>query len=714
MGNRVSKDPRRLFFAEEGFSTLGMAVALLVTLSLVFSAAQVYRVSSASADIQDVADAAALAAENDVAEFMIAVRICDAVVLTMSLTCAVTYGLGVVALCVPPLAGLGADLVKLGGEVLKARDSFAAKAAGGLNRLQEALPFLAAASAASVGQANSGGPTSGHYCAVAVLVPAEGERIEAGASSALEAAKDAVDSQADELKRASEEAERAAKKANEAKLRAFARDCGDAPGYCMYERAQSLSGINPSLNPLFSSVDAWSFSIALNRAKAYYASRLEEEAPESGSLDERADSALRKVFYRYALNEVSRGYILDSADSFEAYFPSLPKDTQEMRATSLYADAIFPLGGDGSGGVALHAWEGCPLANGTGLGSISQMEREGYETCPECSFTAASLGKVAAASSSISNGFEYHYRAVADAAREYTLARAALDEASGKAKGQAAGMIEACKNALGETASARLHAEPPGSKGAIALAVNVQAMPASTGFESSFVADAGSLGVRAAVSGATLLEEESDEGDTVITSFLDGLAKDGGGVIGAARVVLDCWSFLLDAYSGGQQALTDALRRVLDSIPLSSASGLGTWAASRFADAVSGLGLEPANTKALKAVLVNTSHVADAGSDVFCARYKALKNAAISVSGSSTSLFSSLVDKAESGALEALAGADGVIELVEIELPVGGVRIPVSITLPDSVRQASAGAVEAIANEVRSAVASVTGVREWR
>ena len=47
-----------------GFSTLGMAVALLVALSLVFSAAQVYRVSSASADIQDVADACVLAAEN--------------------------------------------------------------------------------------------------------------------------------------------------------------------------------------------------------------------------------------------------------------------------------------------------------------------------------------------------------------------------------------------------------------------------------------------------------------------------------------------------------------------------------------------------------------------------------------------------------------------------------------------------------------------------
>ncbi len=711
---RANSAPKSLFFEEDGFSTLGMAVALLVTLSLVFSAAQVYRVSSASAGVQDVADAAVLAAENEVAEFMIAVRVCDAVVLTMSLTCAVSYGLGVAALCVPPLSGLGADLVSLGGKVLEARNSFAEKAASGLSKLQEALPFLAAASAASVGDANSGGAFPSQYCAVAVLVPAKGETIEAGPSSALSSAKDAVDANAEELKSASEEAECAAERANEAKSRAFARDCGDAPAYCMYERAQALSGINATQNPLFHSVDAWSFSVALDRARAYYALRLRKEAPSTDSVDEQAASALRKVFYRFASNELSKGYVRESDDSFDAYFPDLPKNTQEMRKTSLYTEAAFPLGEDGSGGVGLHAWEGCPLAGGAGFGSISQMESGNYATCPYCKLTAASLGKVAAASSSIPNGFEYHYVAVAKAAGEYSEARKALDETSKAAKGKAGKMLEACKDALAEAANARLHASPPGGKGAISLVVNAQAAPASTGFESSFVADAGSLGVRAAVSGSTLLEEEGEEGETVITSLLDGFAQDGGGAVGAARVVLDCWSFLLDAYSGGQQALADAVRRVLDSIPLSSESGLGTWAASKFSGVVADLGLEPANTKALKAVLVNTSLVADADSGAFSARYKSVKSAALAASGPSSSLFSSLIDKAESGALEALSGNDGVIEVVEIELPVGGVRIPLSITLPDYVGKASAGAIESIADAVRSAVASVTGLREWR
>ena len=53
----------------DGFSTAGVAIALLVTLSLVFTGAQVYRVQSAAADTQEVADAAALAGDNIVAEY---------------------------------------------------------------------------------------------------------------------------------------------------------------------------------------------------------------------------------------------------------------------------------------------------------------------------------------------------------------------------------------------------------------------------------------------------------------------------------------------------------------------------------------------------------------------------------------------------------------------------------------------------------------------
>ena len=81
---------------------------------------------------------------------MIVVRVCDAVVLSLSLTGLASYGLGIVALCVPGAAGVGEKLIEMGGKVMDARDAFADKAANGLNQLQKALPFLAAANAASV------------------------------------------------------------------------------------------------------------------------------------------------------------------------------------------------------------------------------------------------------------------------------------------------------------------------------------------------------------------------------------------------------------------------------------------------------------------------------------------------------------------------------------------------------------------------------------
>ena len=202
--HKRGRRPFGLFRDEDGFTTVGVALALLVTLALVFTSAQVYRVSSASADVQDVADAAALAAENEVAEFMIAVRVCDAVVLSLSLTGAATAGLGVAALCTPATAGASEVLLKAARKVVEARDEFAEKAAAGLNRLQKALPFLAAANAASTASANDGGPMGASYVALAVLVPADGEELGVGAVEGAEGLVDDAEREADGIRQAAE------------------------------------------------------------------------------------------------------------------------------------------------------------------------------------------------------------------------------------------------------------------------------------------------------------------------------------------------------------------------------------------------------------------------------------------------------------------------------------------------------------------------------
>ncbi len=368
---------------------------------------------------------------------------------------------------------------------MDARDAFADKAANGLNQLQKALPFLAAANAATVASSNNGSSLGAEYLALAVLVPTEGEKI--GIDSVEEADKleKAVDEQADDLERAAKEAEEAAQEANEAKMRAFSRDCGDDPSYCMYERARTLSSIEAADNPLYRSVDAWSFSVPLKRAQAYYASRLAEEAPEGASVEEQARSALRgERFYRFASSEVGRGYVHETEGSFDAFFPQLPKNTDEMRLTALYTETAYPVTMDSSGSPVMHAWAGCPQAGGaTARGSIAQMEAGGYAMCPACGFTAASMGKVAAASTSIENGFEYHYVAVAQAAEDYQKARARLDPRTAAVKNQAQGLLDLCKQALEQVGGQRIDAAPPGRLGVVVMVANMRAAAASTGFE---------------------------------------------------------------------------------------------------------------------------------------------------------------------------------------------------------------------------------------
>ena len=705
----------RIMADDGGFSTPAMAVALIVALSLVFSTAQVYRVHAASAGIQDVADAAALAAENEVAEFMIVVRVCDAVVLSLSLTGIVAMGLGVAALCTPVTAVASERLISIGTNVLQARDRFSERASDGLDALQKALPFLAAANAASVAAANNGGAAGSEYLAVAFLVPGEGSSIAIAEDEAADGLTGEIEAQRDALAEAAQEAEDAAAEAAEAKQRAFERDCGDAPSYCMYERAATLAGLSGSDNPLYHSVDAWSFSVALERAQAYYPRRLAIEAPEGDSVEEQARSALRARFYRYAADEVAQGYVRDDGESFEAYFPRLPKNTSEMRETSLYTEAVYPVT-EGEGGPVMHAWDGCPEAGGaTARGSIADMEEAGYATCSSCGFTAASLGRVASASTSIENGFEYHYDAVAREAELYEQARAKLEPSAREVRERAGGLIEQCQEAARGAASVRIDARPPGSYGAVALVVDLGETPASTGFESSFVTTGATLGARAAVSGATLLEDPSGEGASVITSLLDGVADQGGVATGVAGVILDAWSSLLGAYASGQSALEGAVEAAANAVSFGSESGLGTWAAEAFSDAMAAVGLEPADLDAVKPVLVNTSYVveADAGGS-FSARFIVVKDAALSLPGSTSNVFASAVSDIERAALDDLSVLEGGIEIATIEpLGEGGPSIPVTIALPSAVTSAATGIVEQAVGALRSLVAGAAEVLPW-
>ena len=724
---------RRVFVDERGFTTTSMVLSLLITMSLLFTAAQVYRIQSASAEVQDVADAAALAAENQVAEFMILVRFCDAVVLSLSLTGIVVTGLGIAALCTPVTAELSGMLIDAGKHLISTRNTFAERSSKALGKLQEALPYFSAACAASVAAANNGDSSGANYLGCAILVPSKGEDIEVDTGKKAEELSEEVEEEADEIREDAQRAEEAAQEAEQCKLRAFMRDCGDNPDYCMYERASHLAGLSGSENPLYESVDAWSFSVALNRAQRYYHARYVQEAPEGSSVRDQARSALRERFYLYAVGVMAEGYVNEDEESFEAYFPRLPANTSQMRSTQLYTESAYPVTEEVEQTVTeyemegeivtetleertytMHAWPGCPMAESPiYYGSISELDGGGFETCPLCEFTASSMGKVAAASTSVSNGFEYHYQALADEAEAYEKARREAQKPKEEVEKSAGELFDELVDALKETAGKRINPTPPGCYGAIAFVVNTGSTSASGAFASGFVSGTGSLGPRAGVAAATLVDEGSAEGRTVLNSALDNLKEGGGIAVGAAGMVLDAWSWLVVAYLDGQSALLEAVEGGLNGMPLVGASGLGTWASGKLEGAIETVGLQPAKVGALKPVLVNSGHVAAKG-DGQASGLLSAKRLAVAHPLMSTDLFSSVLTEAERMAVQQVEDLGDTLEIASIELlGEGGPSIPITIPLPGPAKAYAVSAIQGLFGRIRSYYVETSGVRVW-
>lgn len=704
------------FWSEEGgFSTAGMVLALLITLCLLFTAARVYEVNAASADVQEVADAAALAAENVVAEFYIVVALCDAVILSLSLTLIVTLGLGVACLCTPATAGFAETFLSAAKKIKTARDNFSEGAQESLEKYQTVLPFLAVAKAQSVFQANSSLPRSGQYSGVALVVPWEGESGNELLFDESDEAQENIEGKSDELKERGEEAEEKAKKARESKERAYLHDSGSKTAYCMYERANRLAGMTGADNPYYSSVETWSFSVALERAKNYYQKRFEQEQPTTASVAEQSNSALRKRFYQFAIQELQKGYVFETEDSFEAYFPLLPKNTEEMRATTLYTESVYPIG-KASDGESMHAWSGCPRfkeQQHVGVGSIRQMEYGSYVTCSSCEFRTSSMGKVASASSNIENGFEYHYLVVAQEAEEYKKAKNELAPASKEVKDIAENLFGFLTEAFDQAANQRLKVAPPGRFGVVCLAVNQEIPSFFFRYSSLFIHDVERLGPCIAISSAVLVKDTSEESRNVINSFFEGLSEENAPAFGPLRIIFDAWSALLMAYSDGNDALLGGVREALNSIPFASESGLGDWASGRLEELVNTVGLEPADLSSPKPVLINSEHVLAEGERSFSAKLLSIKHFAITSPLARGNVFGGVLDDiAESGNHYIDEFTQG-FEIAHIEIFEGAITIPITIALPGFIAEEARTLLALGLELLRGLVVTVTGSRQW-
>lgn len=609
--------PTDLFVDGRGFTTVGAAIAILLSCILAFFCLWAARAQSQAAGVQAACDAAALAAQNEVAEFVLSVRVADATLLTMSLTGLAALGVGTVCCCVPAAAPTGAKLLDAGKAILEKRDDVARTEKRALDAAQDALPVAAQAQAQAVLQEN-GTEIGGSGIGYVELVPADAPEVSVGFSDAASEAAQEAPQAGSEIADAAQAAEEAAQEASDARKRAWEHDCGNAPSPCMAERASVLSGITAAENPIKHSVDTWSFSDALARAKAYYAHRAAEEAPLSDSVEERVRSAMRAKFYEYALEELESARAADDGVSPpDIYFPELFSNTDGMRSTRLYTEKAYPVAGG-----ALHAYAGCPGIEGAveGQGSISELESGSYGKCSVCQFDASTLGKVASASTSIDNGFEHHYREVARAAEDYCAAQAVALPAAQEVKDFVDESLGAITQAFEDVAARRVEAYPPGRFGTLAAyAFDASHAQADSSFFDA-PSDAGSF---AAVSSAIMVE---DQGENALSSLLDGVEEEmGPPLTDAGDAVLGLWGSLLDAYGSGVEGLTDGVSGMLDGIPLASASGLGPWASNALMEALESVGLEPANTAPAKPVIANSRHVAAKGDGPVAQAVLALK-----------------------------------------------------------------------------------------
>lgn len=609
-----------LFIEDGAYTTLSSAVVILVVLTLLFSSAAAIWSMSRAGDTQAAADSGALAGANVVASYHTAATVVDASILSLGLAGFATIGTGLVAILIPGAELAAGDMVDTGIEIIKTRNKFAKSASKGLQKIETALPYLVAARAT---QAVSAQDTEGAtYTGTALAVPRTSES-DFVALEGSEISTDVIKDTSKDLERAADELQKASEETAKAKERAWLADCGGSDPAsvgscsCMWERARSLAKLSDIENPHYASSVTWEPQVALDRAKAYYRLRLANEAPQGSSVETKAESAARKAFYTYASAEVNRAYITEDGDRTTSYIPLLPRNTDEVRATELYTDAAWPTSTN-DGKTYLHYGTSCPnYKKGTPGGLASVAAYDGQDKCNRCHFGVSSLGAVAAPSTSIENGFEYHFDEFKGALEDYVECRNKELELMCQTEDEADRAGNAFDEAIKALSGERPRIAPPGRNGVVAFAVS-GAISSPDELSSSFNA-AVRLGERGAISAAVLAPDDATAQNNVLSRFFSTLEERSGGVAGVLDGVMDVWGRLLVGYGDIQGSADELMGEMIDGLGGGSGAlgSTASWLGDTVSASVAALGLEPCDLRLRKPVLTDTANVIKSpGSDI--------------------------------------------------------------------------------------------------
>lgn len=609
-----------LFIEDGAYTTLSSAVVILVVLTLLFSSTAAIWSMSRAGDTQAAADSGALAGANVVASYHTAATVVDASILSLGLAGFATIGTGLVAILIPGAELAAGDMVDTGIEIIKTRNKFAKSASKGLQKIETALPYLVAARAT---QAVSAQDTEGAtYTGTALAVPRTSES-DFVALEGSEISTDVIKDTSKDLERAADELQKASEETAKAKERAWLADCGGSDPAsvgscsCMWERARSLAKLSDIENPHYASSVTWEPQVALDRAKAYYRLRLANEAPQGSSVETKAESAARKAFYTYASAEVNRAYITEDGDRTTSYIPLLPRNTDEVRATELYTDAAWPTSTN-DGKTYLHYGTSCPnYKKGTPGGLASVAAYDGQDKCNRCHFGVSSLGAVAAPSTSIENGFEYHFDRFKDALEDYVECRNKELELMRQTEDEADRAGNAFDEAIKALSGERPRIAPPGRNGVVALAVS-GAISSPDELNSSFNTTV-RLGDRGAISAAVLAPDDATAQNNVLSRFFSTLEERSGGVVGVLDGVMDVWGRLLVGYGDIQGSADELMDEMIDDLGGGSGAlgSIASWLGDTVSASVAALGLEPCDLRLRKPVLTDTANVIKSpGSDI--------------------------------------------------------------------------------------------------
>lgn len=666
-----------LFIEDGAYTTLSSAVVILVVLTLLFSSTAAIWSMSRAGDTQAAADSGALAGANVVASYHTAATVVDASILSLGLAGFATIGTGLVAILIPGAELAAGDMVDTGIEIIKTRNKFAKSASKGLQKIETALPYLVAARAT---QAVSAQDTEGAtYTGTALAVPRTSES-DFVALEGSEISTDVIKDTSKDLERAADELQKASEETAKAKERAWLADCGGSDPAsvgscsCMWERARSLAKLSDIENPHYASSVTWEPQVALDRAKAYYRLRLANEAPQGSSVETKAESAARKAFYTYASAEVNRAYITEDGDRTTSYIPLLPRNTDEVRATELYTDAAWPTSTN-DGKTYLHYGTSCPnYKKGTPGGLASVAAYDGQDKCNRCHFGVSSLGAVAAPSTSIENGFEYHFDRFKGALEDYVECRNKELELMRQTEDEADRAGNAFDEAIKALSGERPRIAPPGRNGVVAFAVS-GAISSPDELNSSFNTTV-RLGDRGAISAAVLAPDDATAQNNVLSRFFSTLEERSGGVAGVLDGVMDVWGRLLVGYGDIQGSADELMDEMIDDLGGDSGAlgSIASWLGDTVSASVAALGLEPCDLRLRKPVLTDTANVIKSpGSDI-----TALSNAQDKLRSIPLGVTDpkALCEALEYQVERTISGA--VFTLAEIPLPGGG-SIPLTV-----------------------------------